>query len=613
MQRPWQAKTCLDGAHSRLLWVAVLLGFLLTGGVRRAAAAQLTASLDRDTITLGEAANLSLTVEGSKTEGVPALPEIPNLQVSYRGQSSQVSFVNGQMSSTVTHNFQVSARQPGDYTIPAFSANLGGQTVTTQPLKLKVLKPGAPTPESVNSGAQLAFMKLVLPKQQLHVGESLAGELQIHFRDGLQDYGNFQLTAIPTDGFVVGNRAQAQKRRVQIGNAAYTVVPLLVALSPVKSGKLSIGPITASVVVQLPSGRRRRDPFFEQFGVGDPFGMFGEQRQLTMATEEVTVQALPLPSENTPTDFNGAVGNYSMTFTAGPTNVTTGDPITVRVQISGRGALEALALPTQAAWHDFKTYPPTTDVKLADQLGLQGTKTFEQIVVPQSSDIKELPSVSFSFFDPEAKLYRTLTQPAIKLVVRAGSGTPAPIIAAGKNPATESPAPPQQDIVPIKQRMGSLAQIGMPLAQRPWFLTMQGVPVLVWITALVWRKRADALANNPRLRRQRQVAQIVREGLNELRALAAANDSEKFFALMFRLLQEQLGERLDCPASSITEAVIDEKLRSRGVADSTATVLHELFQTCNLARYAPIKTTQELTALISKLEGAIRELQEVRT
>jgi hypothetical protein len=37
-----------------------------------------------------------------------------------------------------------------------------------------------------------------------------------------------------------------------------------------------------------------------------------------------------------------------------------------------------------------------------------------------------------------------------------------------------------------------------------------------------------------------------------------------------------------------------------------------LFQTCNLARYAPVKTTQELSALIARLEGAIRELQRMK-
>jgi hypothetical protein len=319
---------------------------------------------------------------------------------------------------------------------------------------------------------------------------------------------------------------------------------------------------------------------------------------------------LPLPSDHIPPDFNGAVGNYTMTVTAGPTNVATGDPITVRVQISGRGALDALTLPPQTAWHDFKTYPPTSDVKTGDQLGLQGTKTFEQIVVPQTADIKELPPFSFSFFDPDAKAYRTLTQPAVKLGVRSGGTAAAPVIAA-KASAPDNP-PPAQDIVPIKQRLGSLAQAGPPLLQRAWFVALQGAPLLAWLCALGWRKHADALANNPRRRRQRQVAQIIREGSSELRRLATENNSDEFFVTLFHLLQEQLGERLNCPASAITEAVIDEKLRPRAVPEKTLTALHDLFQTCNLARYAPIKSSQELAALIPKLETTLGELQNIR-
>ena len=142
---------------------------------------------------------------------------------------------------------------------------------------------------------------------------------------------------------------------------------------------------------------------------------------------------------------------------------------------------------------------------------------------------------------------------------------------------------------------------------------MQSVPVFVWLAAVGWRKRTDALANNPRLRRQRQVAQIIRAGLLELRRHAAANQGEKFFATLFRLLQEQLGERLDCPASAITEAVIEEKLRPHGAAEGTLAQLHELFQTCNLARYAPVKSGQELAALVPRFEAAIRELQNLKS
>jgi hypothetical protein len=319
---------------------------------------------------------------------------------------------------------------------------------------------------------------------------------------------------------------------------------------------------------------------------------------------------LPLPKENVPANFNGAVGNFSMTVTAGPTNVAAGDPITVKVQITGRGTLDSLALPEQSAWREFKTYPPTTKLDTTDALGLRGTKTFEQVVVPQSPDIKALPPVSFSFFDSDQKSYRTLTQPAVPLVVRPGGAAPAPTVAA--TPRTPDNPPPAQDIVHIKPRLGTVVQIGPPLVQRPWFLALQAVPVLGWLSAVIWRRRTELLANNPRLRRQRQVAQIIRQSLLELRQFASDNKSEDFFAALFRLLQEQLGERLDLPASAITEAVIEERLRPRGVLEATLSSLRDLFQTCNLARYAPVKTSQELAAMIPKFEAILRELQGLK-
>jgi hypothetical protein len=136
--------------------------------------------------------------------------------------------------------------------------------------------------------------------------------------------------------------------------------------------------------------------------------------------------------------------------------------------------------------------------------------------------------------------------------------------------------------------------------------------LVAWLCALGWRKRVEALANNPRLRRQRQVAQIIRGGLGDLRRVAAENKSDEFFATLVRLLQEQLGERLNCPASSITEAVIDEKLRPRAIPETTLTAVHELFQICNLARYAPIKSSQELAALIPKIEATLADLQKIK-
>jgi hypothetical protein len=254
-------------------------------------------------------------------------------------------------------------------------------------------------------------------------------------------------------------------------------------------------------------------------------------------------------------------------------------------------------------------YPPTTKLETSDQFGFQGTKTFEQIVSPDNADVKELPAFSFAFFNPNDGKYHTLTEPGVALTVKAAAATPMPTLASAQKPAQDNQPP--QDILPIKDRLGELTVAGAPLITRPSFLVVQSVPVLAFLAAFVWRKRTDNLANNPRLRRQRAVAQLVRDGLNDLKKFAAENQSDEFFALLFRLLQEQLGERLDCPASAITENVIDENAALCHAPKETLDALRELFQLCNQARYAPVRGTAELNSVAAKLEKTIGELQEV--
>jgi len=97
--------------------------------------------------------------------------------------------------------------------------------------------------------------------------------------------------------------------------------------------------------------------------------------------------------------------------------------------------------------------------------------------------------------------------------------------------------------------------------------------------------------------------------LSELRTQAAALNSDAFFATVLRLLQEQIGERVDLPANAITEAVIEERLRPAGAPAELCAATHELFQMCNLARYAPVKSSEELSAVVPKAEKTLAALQ----
>ena len=569
-----------------------------------AAAASLTASLDRDTIALGETATMSLAMEGGQAKNLPT-PQVMGLRIVQSGSSQNVRINEGQMTSTVTVTFSVTPLRTGEFTIPALAADVNGQRLSTEPLKLTVQKANAPSAAAVNSGSEVAFLKLTLPQEKIYSGQTVIGRVALYLRDDVQNFGNFQFTGTPAGGFSVGKMIEGQRSRAQVGNRVYTVIQLLLPLTAVKAGALTLGPFTAGAVVVLPSQNPGGDQILRQF-----FNQ-GEQRQVALTSDQLTVQALPLPVENVPADFNGAIGNFSLNVTAGPTNLTVGDPITVRVQISGRGALDAVTLPAQDAWRDFKTFPPTSAITNTDQFGFQGIKTFEQIVSPLNSDVGELPPFTFSFFNPDDGAYHTLTQPATPLTVHSADATPLPTIAGEKKSNVDNSAAPQ-DILPIKENLGMLVPTGPPLIASPKFLALQTLPVIALLAAFIWRKRADNLANNPRLRRQRAVTQMVRDGVNDLKKFAAENKPDEFFATLFRLLQEQLGERLDCPASAITENVIEEHPVLRGAPQATLDGLRELFQLCNQARYAPVRGSAELSSVAAQFEKIIGGLREVK-
>lgn len=582
----WDGSRVATGA--RILGLAVLL---LCGASTASAQSSLTATLDRSAIRQGERAVLSLTFSGKAPSTAPSIPPHPNLQFSFAGQQSAFHFENGRQSYTVTFNYYVAAGGPGDYVIPSIEQTVDGQTLSTQPLRLRVLKPD---PRAADALSRLAFLRLTVPKTRIYLGEILPVEIQLF----VQNAQNLQMPQLKGDGFTVGSIVKTGTSQAQVGQSAYQVVIFKTAVSGAKTGSLTLGPAECHLVLRIPSPRSARDPF----------GFFPnyELRPTQLVSEAETVEVLPLPEANRPPSFNGAVGDFSLAVNASPTNLMVGDPITLTLQIAGRGALDAVNLPPQN-WPEFKLYQPTSKIEPADSTGASGVKSFEQAVAPLNADVKRVPAIAFSFFDPDQQTYRTIEHPPIPIQVR-----PNPTMATRPSalaPASESlESPAASDIVHIKPQLGAITGLHAPLIVRPWFIALQALPLAVWLSAVLWRKRQQHLARNPHLRRRLRVARLISEGLHDLRRSAAANQPEQFFAAVFRLLQEQLGERLDLPSSAITESVVDERLRGDGAPDLLVRDLHALFHLCNQARYAPQRSSQELMSIVPQVEATLKQL-----
>jgi hypothetical protein len=574
------------------VYALVRLGWLLLA-LSATGAPRFTATLEPDTIHADETATLTLSFEDCSPGKSLPMPDIPGLKIQLVGHSptSSITIENFRVirSSQDIYNFAVTSLKPGEYSIPAMSVQVGNTTLTSPPLKLKVLRPNEASTAPANPVAQYAFVKLALPKPKVYIGELFTLEIQVYAVNGQLR----QVSRLPAEGFTIVKGEAGAERPAQIGNRAFKLIPVQVALVPNRTGKLELGPVQC-------------DYLLEVRGWG---GFFPQSQPVQLVSDPVTIEVLPLPSQNVPPSFRGAVGDYQMTVQANPTNVAVGDPVTLKVQVAGRGHLDSLVSPISTNWPDFKLYPPSSKVESPDSLGREGAKTFEQVVTPLNAGVAVIPPITFTFLDSATGQYRTLTQAAIPLNVKPAAGPQVQPTILAQTGSDGSPT--TRDIVHIKTRLGTLATVPPPWIQQPRFLAIQLLPLGLWLGAWGWRKRHDFWERNPRKRRQREVARLIHDGLPKLRQTAEANRFDEFFVILFRLLQEQLGERLDLPAPSITEAVIEEHLRPHGVPEEILTQLHELFQACNQARYAPQHSLQMLVALVPKVEAVLRELQQL--
>ena len=547
-----------------------------------------SASLDRASISMGESATLQVTVQNGSADGSPQLPPTKDLGVAATRTYQQTTIVNFQLSSTQTYNYQLTPVKPGDFIIKPITVIAGGKSYFTSALRLQVT-PASQAPPGV---PKEAFLKLEVPRPRVYVGEPFPLDIKLYALQGRL----IEEPQLPDAGFIIGKVVKHQTHE-NYQNQSYNELTYRRMATATKPGKTQLGPATMAFAM-VDTTR------------ADIFGQFA-QKTVTLVSEPITLQVMPLPATNVPSSFAGAIGNFSIRFWAGPTNVAVGDPITVHVQIVGQGSFDSLTLPEQTEWREFKVYPPTSTALAADDLGLSGTNSFEQVVVPQNAEITQLAGFDFSFFNPTAGQYRTVRMPSIPILVRASAATPQPNLSV-TNKAASSERPAATEIVHIKPDLGMLAPLAPPLILRGWFIGLQFLAPLAWIALVLRRRNQEKLARNPRLQRRRQVARMIRGTLPDLARMASSGAVESFHATAFRLLQEKLGERLDLPASAITEAVIDERLRHAGAQDSLRARLHELFQMFNQARYAPNSSTAELAGLLSKIESVLTDLERVK-
>jgi len=99
-------------------------------------AASFTATLNPETVAVGDNAALQFVFAGSGQIQLTPLPNLPGLVVSGPEQSRSVNIVNGEHTETFSVTYYLRPTQTNVFHIPPLTARIGNETFQSQPLRL---------------------------------------------------------------------------------------------------------------------------------------------------------------------------------------------------------------------------------------------------------------------------------------------------------------------------------------------------------------------------------------------------------------------------------------------------------------------------------------------
>jgi hypothetical protein len=566
-----------NGQKHVKLAVVGLAAVMTLGPGAVAAVAGPNAEISPSQIALDQAAELRVD---ESADGKTAPPQVDGLHFQRTGQSTEMTDINGAVSQHTWVLYQVVADRPGSYSIP-----IDGQT-----LSLKVGPAGSgsapasfgpttafPSPSGASAQKEppsspqgtLAFLRVVLPRKKLFIGQAAPVTFKAYFRAGTE----VTLSGVPSLGipaFTINHLDDKPRQSVEsLGGVPYRVATWTGQASAAMPGhfktqatlpivaryrEASHGPAADPFAGMLddddafsasPSAMLRS--FMKQSAFGGGFGdMFGQvhEREMTLHAPVQGVDVLSLPARGHPDDYNGAVGRFDVRASLAPKSGSVFAPMTLKIEVTGQGNLDRVTTPGLPSSPNWKTYAPSSKIT-AD-----GSKVFEQAVVPQASGHLEIPAVTFSFFDPDLKQYVTRSTVPIRAEIEApvaGSAmpTPSPALAAPK--VADEPA---AGLRPNHVEAGRFVSTLLPPYRRAWFWPVVAVPWLGLTMAMARPRRRGVSARG----RQKALRETISQHRLAMKRAAATGDAVHFHEAAAAALRERLGEVWKIAPDEVTAA-----------------------------------------------------------
>ncbi|MGB4205947.1 MAG: BatD family protein [Bacteroidales bacterium] len=570
----------------------------------------------------------TLNAEADNFTG-PDLKDFIILSGPSQSTSSNIQIINNQVTRSFASTFTyiIAAQQEGTFTIPAAKAGSGGKQYTSNTATIKVRGAASPpsgtqSPQQRQQQRQSAggitnkdvFLRVVADKKSPYMGEQVIVTYKLYTRLQISSY---QIEQSPsTSGFWVeeltrDSRSLKQYNEVVDGQQ-YTVAEIRqVALFPQRSGKLRIEPLEIDIVarVQQQAQRRTGDPFFDSF-FNDPF--FSSRYQNvnhTLQSNAFELDVKPLPVQNRPSEFSGAVGDFNFRATIDKTELAANEPINLKVVINGKGNVRLIDKLNFQFPPSFEVYDPkiTTDVQVS-QNGVSGTRTLEYLIIPRSAGKYTIKPVTFSYFNPQRETYVNHNTPEFNFNIARGEGHD---ITSGSAIADQQSIQYiASDIRFIRQAPFKLSKIGSYFFGSSLFYILLVSPLILFVIFVILLQ--NHIKNNRDIARvkNKRATRIARKRLKQAELFLKEKSSEKFFNELSQALWGYLSNKFNIPLSELSLETVYDRLTAKSVKPEVIEDFIKVLEQCEFARFAPGDKLHEMDQLYEQGLNIIMRIEK---
>lgn len=562
-----------------------------------------------DVVAVNEQFNVTFIIEGEKSPSDFQWSSGDDFQLVWgpqKGSSSSIQIINGKRSSShqTTFTYILIPKATGTFQLPAATALLSGNRISSTQASIQVVSDGASSSQSSgqkggksSGGGQTSstgsgeissndlFMRLSLSRTEVVIGEPITATLKIYQRANVVGFENAKFPTFngfwSQETYVPNN---IEFKRESLDDKIYnTAVLRTYVLIPQQSGTITIDPAELVCLVNIRTAPSTSNSLFDSF-FQDEYRTIRKR----VTTPAVKVKVNPLPAGQ-PASFGGGVGNFGISARLTTDNLKTHDAASLIITVSGRGNVALLEEPKVNFPPDFEVYDTkTTENTDKSNGGTSGSKSFEYPFIPRSHGDFTIDPVEYSYYDVNAGKYVTLrTEPLHVKVAKGKGGDSTPVTTVNSGVERKDVKSLADDIRFIFTGKPGLSGSGSFFVGSVFFWILLALMILGATSVYLAFRKVAAMRADVAGTKNRRATKMAQKRLKLAGEYLDKNLYTAFYEELHKALIGFVSDKLNMDMSEISKDNIASTLTEGGVSEEQTKAFTDLLDACEFARYSP--------------------------